>query len=68
MASCQHCGAAVSADFRRVYGDNHDRAHRCPACDTFLQLSRGSAAGCEVLFPDPEQSPGRQGNEARRWA
>jgi hypothetical protein len=67
MTSCRHCGTQVSTDFRRVYGDNHDQAHRCPNCDTFLRLSRGSGSGRDVDFPDPQESPGRQGNVPGRW-
>ena len=67
-ARCEHCGAHVSTDFRRVYGDDDDRAHRCPECDTFRRLSEGSGAGLEVTCVDPEHSPGRHGTEAGRWS
>ncbi|TYL37580.1 hypothetical protein CV102_16605 [Natronococcus pandeyae] len=62
--TCLHCGAHVSNRFRRVYGDNGDRAHRCSECDTYAQLTRGSAASVDVPIPDPETSPGRRGGEA----
>lgn len=29
---CQNCGAMVSDDFARVFGDNDDQVHRCPEC------------------------------------
>ncbi len=50
--------------FRRVFGDDEDRAHRCGDCDTYARLSRGSAAGVDVAVPDPETSEGRHGGEA----
>ncbi|WP_117370030.1 DUF7563 family protein [Natrarchaeobaculum sulfurireducens] len=61
--TCQHCGAHVTDQFARVFGDDHDHAHRCGECDTYARLSRGSAAGLEVPIPDPETSPGRHGGE-----
>lgn len=30
--SCGHCGAHVSHDFARVFGDNDGLVHRCPNC------------------------------------
>jgi hypothetical protein len=47
-SECLHCGSHVSKDFRRVYGDQENRAHRCLACDTIERLSSGSAAGIAV--------------------
>jgi hypothetical protein len=39
------CAATgVPERFRAVYGDEHDRDHRCQGCDGFRRLSRGSAA------------------------
>jgi hypothetical protein len=64
QSTCRNCGAHVSEQFRRVYGDNGNRAHRCGECDTFARLTRGSAAGVAVPIPDPETSPGRHGGEA----
>ncbi|ADB60848.1 hypothetical protein Htur_1964 [Haloterrigena turkmenica DSM 5511] len=63
-STCEHCGAHVSDQFCRVFGDNRNRAHRCGACDTYARLSRGPAAGEDVEIPDPETSPGRHGGEA----
>jgi hypothetical protein len=54
--TCRNCGAHVSTDFRRVFGDSDDIAHRCRECDTSRRLSRGSAAGSEVAVADPETS------------
>nr|WP_244605226.1 hypothetical protein [Halorussus halobius] len=58
-----HCGTFVTDEFRRVFGDDHDRAHRCSECDTCARLSHGSAVGVDVEIPDPETSPGRHGGE-----
>ncbi|WP_425541897.1 DUF7563 family protein [Natronoarchaeum mannanilyticum] len=66
---CLNCEAHVSGDFRRVYGDADDQAHRCPQCDTWVRLFEGSAAGLDVRTPDPETSPGRHGNDpAEGWS
>ncbi|WP_410764924.1 hypothetical protein [Haloferax sp. DFSO60] len=64
---CLHCGSHVTRDFRRVYGDSNDRAHRCFECDTLVRLQRGSAAGLDVPIPDPQLAPGRHGGEPGRW-
>jgi len=56
---CQHCGAHVSRDFRRTFGDGEDIAHRCTSCDCMPRLSRGTAAGKEINYPDPEEQPQR---------
>jgi|GEM_PF-830351 hypothetical protein len=56
---CRHCGAHVSSRFAAVHGDEDDVAHRCPACDCFRRLSRGSAAGLNVGLPDPIEQPNR---------
>ncbi|WP_089789667.1 DUF7563 family protein [Natronobacterium haloterrestre] len=61
---CQHCDSHVTDRFARVFGDDRDRAHRCPECDSYRRLTRGSAAGKDVDIPDPETSPGRHGGEA----
>ncbi|MGM0606214.1 MAG: DUF7563 family protein [Halobacteriota archaeon] len=65
---CLHCGAHVTTDFRRVYGDSDDRAHRCRECDTLVRLRQGSAAGIDAPTPDPETAPGRHGGEPSRWS
>ncbi|RQH03200.1 DUF7563 family protein [Natrarchaeobius oligotrophus] len=62
-SKCLHCGAHVTNEFGRVFGDDRDRAHRCGECDSYARLSRGSAAGLEVDVPDPETSEGRHGGE-----
>jgi hypothetical protein len=32
MSECRNCGAHVSENFARVYGDNSGRVHACIAC------------------------------------
>jgi len=64
---CQYCEAHVSRDFRRVYGDDNDRVHRCRECDTMVRIRAGSAAGLDVSTPDPLESPGRHGNNGAEW-
>ncbi|WIV68680.1 DUF7563 family protein [Natrialbaceae archaeon AArc-T1-2] len=64
-STCQHCGAHVTDRFGRVFGDDRDVAHRCPECDSYRRLTRGSAAGVDVDVPDPETDPGRHGSEPR---
>jgi len=32
MAACDHCGAHVSDDFARVFGDGRGRVYACPDC------------------------------------
>jgi hypothetical protein len=59
---CLYCGAHVPVNFRRVYGDDDDRAHRCSDCDTYSRLARGSAAGRDPPH-DPETNPGRHGSD-----
>jgi hypothetical protein len=61
--TCAFCGSHVSTDFSRVYGDDRDRVHRCPECDTWIRIWKGSAAGLDVDVPDPEVAPGRHGGE-----
>ncbi|WP_254544073.1 DUF7563 family protein [Halomarina pelagica] len=60
--ACLHCGRHVSRDFRRTFGDNENRAHRCRNCDTHTRIAHGSAAGVTVDIPDPETSLGRHGD------
>ncbi|MFC6768337.1 DUF7563 family protein [Natrinema soli] len=62
-STCDHCEAHITDRFRRVFGDDDDRAHRCGDCDTYARSSRGSATGVDVRASDPETSPGRHGGE-----
>jgi len=57
--NCQHCGAHVSSDFRRTFGDAENRAHRCLSCDSRPRIQAGSAAGVKVEYPDPEEQQSR---------
>ncbi|MHC3439215.1 DUF7563 family protein [Natrialbaceae archaeon A-gly3] len=66
QTTCRHCGSHVTDRFRRVFGDSNDVVHRCPNCDCYRRLTRGSGAGVDVDHPDPETSPGRQGSEVSR--
>ena len=51
---CQHCGAHVTAEFRRIFSGEDGLIHRCLACDSTPRLQKGSAAGKEVTYPDPQ--------------
>jgi len=44
-----------------MFGDDRDRAHRCPECDSHHWLSRGSAACVDVPILDTEIAAGRHG-------
>ena len=59
QTTCACCGTHVSDDFRRVFGDEDDVAHRCLACDSRPRIQRGSAAGAAVDLPDPQDHPNR---------
>ncbi len=56
---CLCCGSHVTPQFRRGFGDETDRAHRCSECDTYERLSEGSAAGLNLEIPDPLEDPTR---------
>lgn len=56
---CLNCGSPVSLQFRRVFGDSDDRAHRCLKCDSNGRLADGTAAGQESDRPDPLEDPTR---------
>ncbi|ELZ09393.1 hypothetical protein C479_11255 [Halovivax asiaticus JCM 14624] len=58
---CRKCGSHVTPEFRRGYGDDEDRAHRCFNCDSRPRIDRGSAAGKSVPIADPLENPGRFG-------
>jgi hypothetical protein len=59
QTTCRFCGAHVSDDFRRVFGDEDGVAHRCLACDSRFRVQRGSATGVTVDLPDPKEHPNR---------
>nr|WP_256422289.1 hypothetical protein [Halobellus rarus] len=58
-SQCRHCGSHVSRDFARTFGDEDGRIHRCLACDSRARLQKGSGAGQDVRYPDPEDQQGR---------
>ena len=62
-ANCQNCDAHLSEQFRRVFGNGNDLAHRCGECDSSRRLHRGSAAGLDVQLPDPETESGHHGGQ-----
>ncbi len=41
---CQHCGNAVTEQYRRVFGGNDDLVHGCPDCKTFREIHDGGVA------------------------
>lgn len=43
METCNNCGAFVSRDFSRVFGDNDDEIHVCMNCATLPEV-RAQAA------------------------
>lgn len=62
---CNYCRAHVTSDFRRTYGSNGS-AKRCPECDSWARIMRGSAAGKDVDHPDPQDAPNRNGGRELR--
>jgi ribosomal protein L24E len=60
---CQYCGEFVTDRYGRVFGDEDGVVHRCPECDSQRRLHRGSAAGRDVDWPDPQTHPERQGGD-----
>ncbi|MDZ7729840.1 MAG: hypothetical protein U5K37_00740 [Natrialbaceae archaeon] len=38
---CQNCGTHVTQQFARVFGDNGDIVHGCPACTTYREMQSG---------------------------
>jgi len=65
-STCEYCEAHVTSDFRRTYGDGTHRARRCPECDSWARIMRGSAAGEDVDHPDPQVAPNRNGGRELR--
>lgn len=41
--SCQNCGARVSAEYARVFGNDADELHACSNCSTQRAVARGAA-------------------------
>lgn len=44
MATCSNCGAFVTADYVRVFGDNDGTVHGCPDCTALRYLTEGVGA------------------------
>ena len=63
-SACLNCDSDVTDQFRRVYGDNDDVAHRCGECNSYRGLTRESAAGVDVAIPDPETATDHHGGES----
>ncbi|MCL9812809.1 DUF7563 family protein [Natranaeroarchaeum aerophilus] len=47
--TCRNCGAHVTEDFRRVFGDEDHVAHRCRECDTSRTSRRPTGASTSAL-------------------
>ena len=65
-STCDYCGAHVTSDFRRTYGTDRHRAKRCPECDSWVRIQRGSARGEDVAHPDPQENEERCGGRDLR--
>ena len=64
--TCDYCGAHVTRNFRRTYGTDDRRAKRCPECDSWPRIERGSARGLDVDHPDPQKHENRNGGKKLR--
>lgn len=42
---CQNCGAFVTTQFARVFGDNEDKVHGCFDCMSATRVKNGHANG-----------------------
>lgn len=40
---CQNCRSFVSVTFARVFGDNENHVHGCPACTNAQTIRNGAA-------------------------
>lgn len=45
MPACRNCGAHVTDQFARVFGDNEDIVHTCMGCGANSQLGAHPDAG-----------------------
>lgn len=43
MPTCNNCGAFVTRDFTRVFGDNQENVSGCVECTTGRDLKSGGA-------------------------
>lgn len=64
--TCEYCNAHVTPEFRRTYGTDDHRALRCPECDSWARIMRGSARKGDVDHPDPQVEPNRNGGRELR--
>ncbi|WP_423745086.1 hypothetical protein V5735_03410 (plasmid) [Haladaptatus sp. SPP-AMP-3] len=64
--TCDYCDAHVTTSFRRTYGTEENRAKRCPECDSWARIMRGSAQGRDVEHPDPQTHTERRGGKQLR--
>ena len=59
--SCQNCGARVSAEYARVFGNDADELHACSNCSTQRAVARGAAVDANrdgtllVHHPDTDE-------------
>jgi hypothetical protein len=44
MTSCENCGAHVTDNFARVFGDKDGTVHACMECEGATAVKRGAAA------------------------
>ncbi|MEZ3162286.1 hypothetical protein ABNG03_09995 [Halorubrum sp. RMP-47] len=54
---CLACGSHLPPLFGRIHGDDDDRAHRCPECDSWVRICEESAArpaGYPITLPTPK--------------
>jgi hypothetical protein len=65
-STCDYCGAHVTPDFRRTFGAENGRAKRCPECDSWARIHRGSARGKDLDHPDPQENEERCGGRELR--
>lgn len=57
MAECPSCGAHVTEDFGRVFGDNQNQIDGCRECMTATDIMKGHAAAAR---PTPAITDGGQ--------
>lgn len=44
VSNCRNCGAFVTTDFARVFGNNDGEVFGCPECTSFRALIAGGSA------------------------
>ncbi len=44
MANCQNCGAFVTEQFAKTFGDNEETVHACRDCKGMTAVKRGAGA------------------------